>query len=174
MLIEEFSRIFEGTRQRMVRAATKRFDQVDENQLDHLYTEIWIKLERKVQGGTFNTLPLSRIEGYIYTAYKNSIYRYLQHKKSSLDALDQAMCHLTLEAYKLIDTREIDAEIYEMYMLELEKGLLRMPQRDYLIGMGYHVEDYSQPRLARCFQISQRTVSTILKRFKTYFKRPLF
>jgi RNA polymerase sigma factor (sigma-70 family) len=175
MTTEEFTEEFEQARSALTLRAERRFyAQLDPEQLDYLYTNLWVKLSQQLTKPIWNRLQRYQFRPYVYTSYKNFIYGHLNHMKRSTDALTLApLTGLPASAYLLPDTQEREAEITEEVNRHVEEILTRIPARLIMIGLFYYQDKLPQHEIGTRIGISQPRVHILLKKFRAYFTKPI-
>jgi len=165
---------FQRHRVNLVRRIANLLSEVDEDQVDLIYTDLWFEYERAAL-----TRRIRSPYVFLYVMLKNRVLNYIRDKRTSYDALDvpnplqwdHPHERTGLPLHEVIpDTRvnehETQLELHE----RIEKVLSGIPLTLVSVGTDYHVHGITQEEIARKMYITRAKVVRLIHRFEKLFK----
>jgi len=170
---------FEKHRRGLVRFAACRYQHIDEDIIDMLYTDCWIPL----RGSTFK---IDSLKSYLERSLDNRLKNYIRNRASSQDLMDRGSWmepgegddeSLVTEGgdiyatNNLPDTRPQEATDAEETCTRVQRALEKVPPTLAIVGQWYYVDFLKQGEIAERLQCTQANVSIMLARFRSIFAR---
>lgn len=171
MNIEFLAQLFQKYRRTLVLRMAAKYDAIDLDDIDCLYTELWERVLANSQ-----ITKVNNFRQYLFICLDNRIKDYIRRKQASEDILDKDTVPISDEldskdkALEVADDASLEAEQRESLHRKVESVMATLPPTMALVGTWYHIEDQSQAEIAERLQMSQPKVSRILKQFNTLFK----
>ena len=171
MHIEFLAHLYQRYRRQLVARMAAKYEGIDLDDIDCLYTEVWDRVVAnadKIRTNTFRQ--------YLFICLDNRIKDHIRRRQASEDILDKDTVPISDEldskdkALEVVDDASLEAEQRESLHRKVESVLATLPPTMALVGTWYHIEDQSQSEIAERLKMSQAKVSRILKQFDTLFK----
>lgn len=180
MTEDELAQQFEKHRKKLTRFAAYKYQYIDPDTIDGLYTECWISLKD-------STFKLMKLRSFLEESFNNRIKNYLRNKASSQDLMDRLSWVEPEKSLQdeqdtrpasdlpfvesLADERPGEAAYLEDLCGRVQRALESVPPTLVIIGEWYYVHHLSQAEIAQRLQCSQPNVSIMLGRFRAKFAR---
>lgn len=183
MTEDELAEQFQKHRKALVNLVAWRFNKMDLETVDMLYTDCWIALKD-------STFKLGSLRSYLEKSLMNRVKNYLRNRAASQDIMDRGLWmepsegdtvpetgelwgehHDSFNPLNFPDRRPYESQEEEETSIRVWAAMEQVPPTLAIVGQWYYVEQLTLAEIGKRLNCSHQNVSLMLMRFRSIFAR---